>query len=193
MEEKKMDLRIIKTQRSIHSAFLELMKEKGFSKLTVKDIISTAEINRSTFYAHYEDKYDLLEQVERELLNRINEAPIREGVLQGDIDNEAFVEVVRSRAQLIKENGQLLAMLLSEDGDPAFAGRLGDSIYRLWKSANVSGKFILPDQYAMAMLIGMLTGVLSEWIRSGFRESPEEFSSMVVTVFQAFQKAMLAR
>ena len=67
MEDKKTDIRIIKTRRAIQAAFLRLMKEKGFAAVTVKDIIRDAEINRSTFYAHYEDKYDLLESIENDL------------------------------------------------------------------------------------------------------------------------------
>lgn len=193
MEEKKTDIRIIKTRRAIQAAFLKLMKEKGFTAVTVKDIIQEAEINRSTFYAHYEDKYDLLDNIENDLLNRINETEIRTDILRTNGDNESFEEVVKGRAQMLIENGQLIALLFSENGDPTFAGKLGDSIYRLWQSAEVSGRFILPDQYAIAVLIGMLTGLFSEWIRGGFRENADVFSGMVVTTVRTFQKAMLKR
>ena len=193
MEEKKTDIRIVKTRRAIQAAFLELMKEKGFAAVTVKDIIQEAEINRSTFYAHYEDKYDLLENIENDLLIRINEPEIKGDVFLSGKDSEAFEEIIRSRAQMLIENGQLLALLFSENGDPAFAGKLGDSIYQLWRSAEVSGRFILPDQYAMAVLIGILTGLFSEWIRGVFKESADEFSSLVVTTVRTFQKTMLIR
>lgn len=191
MEEKKTDIRIVKTRRAIQTAFLKLMKEKGFAAITVKDIIQEAEINRSTFYAHYEDKYDLLNNIENVLLNRINGIEIEADVFRTDEIDEAFEDIIRDRAQMLIENGQLLALLFSEKGDPTFAGKLGDSIYRLWESAEVSGRFILPDQYAMAVMIGMLTGLFSEWIRGGFRESADEFSSLVVTTVRAFQKTML--
>ena len=191
MEEKKTDIRIVKTRRAIQTAFLKLMKEKGFAAITVKDIIQEAEINRSTFYAHYEDKYDLLNNIENVLLNRINGIEIEADVFRTDEIDEAFEDIIRDRAQMLIENGQLLALSFSEKGDPTFAGKLGDSIYRLWESAEVSGRFILPDQYAMAVMIGMLTGLFSEWIRGGFRESADEFSSLVVTTVRAFQKTML--
>ncbi len=191
MEEKKIDIRIVKTRRAIQTAFLKLMKEKGFAAITVKDIIQEAEINRSTFYAHYEDKYDLLNNIENVLLNRINGIEIEAVVFRTDEIDEAFEDIIRDRAQMLIENGQLLALLFSEKGDPTFAVKLGDSIYRLWESAEVSGRFILPDQYAMAVMIGMLTGLFSEWVRGGFRESADEFSSLVVTTVRAFQKTML--
>lgn len=54
------DIRVTKTNIAIRKAFIEIMEEEGFSKLNVKKIIDRAKINRSTFYAHYMDKYDLL-------------------------------------------------------------------------------------------------------------------------------------
>lgn len=56
----KNDLRVIKTKNSLYNALLELMKEKTFEEIKVSDICNKALINRSTFYAHFEDKYELL-------------------------------------------------------------------------------------------------------------------------------------
>jgi len=57
------DVRKIKTERDIQAAFLSLLGTKGFRHLTVADICQTALTSRSTFYAHYLDKYDLLDQM----------------------------------------------------------------------------------------------------------------------------------
>jgi len=57
------DVRKIKTERDIQAAFLSLLDTKGFRHLTVADICQTALTSRSTFYAHYLDKYDLLDQM----------------------------------------------------------------------------------------------------------------------------------
>ena len=56
---KKEDLRITKTKQSIKEAFIELVKKKGYNKVSVTDIVRFANINRNTFYLHYEDKEDL--------------------------------------------------------------------------------------------------------------------------------------
>ena len=53
------DLRIIKTKKALCNSLLDLMKEKTFEEIKVSDICNKALINRSTFYAHFEDKYDL--------------------------------------------------------------------------------------------------------------------------------------
>ena len=58
-----MDLRIEKTERSIVRAFLKLRAEKPLEKIRVKELCEKAEINKSTFYAHYRDIFDLSEQL----------------------------------------------------------------------------------------------------------------------------------
>ena len=56
----KLDLIIVKTKNALYQALLDLMKEKEFEEIKVSDICNKALVNRSTFYAHFEDKYELL-------------------------------------------------------------------------------------------------------------------------------------
>ena len=60
MKEKKTDLRIIKTKNLLYSTLIALLKDYTFEEIKVSDICNKALINRSTFYAHYSDKYELL-------------------------------------------------------------------------------------------------------------------------------------
>ena len=66
-----MDLRVKKTKRAIRSAFYELIKEKPLEKITVTEIAARAEINKTTFYAHYETVYDLVDQLEQEAVSEV--------------------------------------------------------------------------------------------------------------------------
>ncbi|MEZ4615582.1 MAG: TetR/AcrR family transcriptional regulator [Caldilineaceae bacterium] len=59
-EERKSDRRSARSQQLLHRALLELMQEKRYDKITIQDIIDRADLGRSTFYAHYRDKEDLL-------------------------------------------------------------------------------------------------------------------------------------
>lgn len=59
----KKDLRIVKTKKNIQTTLLTILSEKSFRQITVKDICQESLINKSTFYAHYSDKYALLEEV----------------------------------------------------------------------------------------------------------------------------------
>ena len=61
------DLRVVKTKSLIKGAFIELVEEKGFDNVSVKDICLKAQINRNTFYLHYFDKIDLLTKIANEV------------------------------------------------------------------------------------------------------------------------------
>ena len=60
MATKKVDRRIQRTRRLLQDALITLILEKGYDKITVQDIIDEANVGRSTFYAHYLDKDDLM-------------------------------------------------------------------------------------------------------------------------------------
>ncbi|MEK4851486.1 TetR/AcrR family transcriptional regulator [Paenibacillus sp. FSL H7-0756] len=57
------DPRVLRTRQLIRTAFRDLLQRKGFDAITIKDIAQEATINRATFYAHFEDKYALLDEV----------------------------------------------------------------------------------------------------------------------------------
>ncbi|MEY8371460.1 TetR/AcrR family transcriptional regulator C-terminal domain-containing protein [Aerococcaceae bacterium 50-4] len=80
------DLRVVKTRANIHRAFATLFFEKEFDTISVKEIAEAAQIGRKTFYLHYVDKYDLLDQVVAEkliALEQIGEMKKRLGVQEG--------------------------------------------------------------------------------------------------------------
>ncbi len=58
----------IRTRRMIWDAYTQLLKEKGLSRITVTDIVTRANLNRATFYAHYPDVRDVTEEIENELI-----------------------------------------------------------------------------------------------------------------------------
>ena len=61
------------TKENIKKAFIKLIKDKGFDSLTVSDLAREANINRGTFYLHYLDKYDLLDQLEKDVIEDLEE------------------------------------------------------------------------------------------------------------------------
>lgn len=66
-----MDIRITKTKKSIINSFLELRSKKAIEKITVKEICEKAEINKSTFYTHFKDIYDLTEYLEAQIASDV--------------------------------------------------------------------------------------------------------------------------
>ncbi len=65
------DRRVRKSQQAIRQAFIDLLHKQELEQITVQQISDLADVNRSTFYTHYIDKYDLLEQMEDEQVNEI--------------------------------------------------------------------------------------------------------------------------
>jgi AcrR family transcriptional regulator len=82
--EENLDPRVKRTRRMILQAFGELLAEKNFESISVQDVTDKAEINRATFYAHYVDKYELLDrwisqvfmqEIEKRTLNACHYTP----------------------------------------------------------------------------------------------------------------------
>lgn len=61
-----------RTDRDIESAVLRLMDRMPFEKITVNDIVEEAMINRSTFYLHFQDKYEVIERLETEMIRQLS-------------------------------------------------------------------------------------------------------------------------
>jgi AcrR family transcriptional regulator len=66
-----MDLREKKTIRSIENAFLQLRAKKPLERITVKELVELAEVSKSTFYAHYQDVYDLSDKMQKDVIKEI--------------------------------------------------------------------------------------------------------------------------
>lgn len=69
-----LDIRIEKTERAIKQAFLDLRDQKPLEKIKIKELCEKACINKSTFYAHYQDIYALANALEEELISAILES-----------------------------------------------------------------------------------------------------------------------
>lgn len=88
------DLRIIKTKKALYNALINLMKKKTFEEIKVSDICDEALINRSTFYAHFDDKYSLLsnmlDNLKQQFISELNNK-------ENNINNskEYYIEVIR--------------------------------------------------------------------------------------------------
>lgn len=63
----------IRSKNMIKAAFFELLKEKDYNKITVTDIVNKADLNRSTFYAHYLDVKVITEEFENEVIDKMME------------------------------------------------------------------------------------------------------------------------
>ncbi|MDY6872605.1 MAG: TetR/AcrR family transcriptional regulator [Chloroflexota bacterium] len=99
--EKELDPRVRRTQSYILDAFRALLSEKAFKSITVKEITERAGINRTTFYAHYQDKFDLLNAA----LQMIFEAELEQNALNVcHYSRENLKALLRTVCQFIRDS-----------------------------------------------------------------------------------------
>lgn len=101
-DEKKLDPRIKRTRQLLQQALIELMAEKSFQVITVQDIAERATVNRVTFYAHFEDKYALLEYTMREMFKQRLRSQLPEGSL---FSPENVAQLILIVCELLAETG----------------------------------------------------------------------------------------
>ncbi|MFE9078400.1 TetR/AcrR family transcriptional regulator [Bacillus mobilis] len=192
----KIDLRVIKTQRAIKNTFIQLIEEVGFEKVNVRKLIERAEVNRSTFYLHYQDKYDLLNKIEDELLEGLRhiimDKTLTKMVKQNSI-SDSRLEKMNQVANYLFDNKKLIRLLTSDKGDPTFLSKIGGIFESIWIDKKVVIIPNIPKRYAFAVLSGMLTSLIGEWIRSDFEETPEQFSQIAVYMTKELPKSLVAK
>ena len=87
-----MDLRVERTRKNIHNAFIQLRSKKPLEKITVKELSELAYINKATFYSHYHDIYDLSDKLEDELIaSIIKTIPNPENIISDSANMSAFL------------------------------------------------------------------------------------------------------
>lgn len=191
--DKNIDLRISRTYKLIKEAFLELIEIQGFDKITVKDLTNKAMISRTTFYLHYKDKFDLLEQIENDILdgfkNISDDISINE-ILIEDLSSETYFSLLVRIYEYVKENQKFFRLFLGKNGDPSFHYKLTETLKMVTNKNPLMDKIKIPEHYAIAFVIGFQTTIITEWINSGMKETPNELASMVSKIMGDMPKNM---
>ena len=108
----KTDLRVIKTRKILFDSLITLMKQKDFERIKISDICDVALINRSTFYAHYEDKYDLLLAMIEDLKNTL-ENELKKN--KEEISKNYFMDLLKILINHIDEKRETYNSILMHD------------------------------------------------------------------------------
>ena len=122
----KTDLRVVKTKKILFNSLLNLMKIKNFEKIKISDICEEALVNRSTFYAHYDDKYELLiDLFEERKLSLLKDFE--------DNENKAFskeylMELLSILIDHIEENKEIYSAILANNRNGILIDFLIDAI-----------------------------------------------------------------
>lgn len=168
------------TKLKIKAVFTDLINEKGFDNLTVSDISRQAGINRGTFYLHYLDKYDLLEQLEDEIIHQLNH------ILLVESSSPEFIPIqqITHALYFIREDFAFVQAIASKKGDPHFQLKLKQILSELLelglqRNEHFNFQQSVPEDYARAIVLSNVMAVILLWIEKGGIETPEFIASLI--------------
>lgn len=189
------DRRVRRTRKLIKDSFLDLLEDKDFEHITVTDIIEKADYNRATFYRHYRDK--------EELVNEIIESQIEiliEAILQ-PLKNKEKMEITALKPKDIKifehilEEIEFYRLWDKLKTIPNFLNKYIDALKYLHFS---SIKFIAPKEdidknlYTQFYVYG-IAGILFTWMENDLREPPSFMAEQLWSVLSSPPKQIYIR
>ncbi|QHS21737.1 TetR/AcrR family transcriptional regulator [Virgibacillus sp. MSP4-1] len=173
----KLDRRKKYTRKVLKESFISLLAEKPIASITVKEICEIADINRSTFYTHYSDHYDLMEKIEEEIIEDLSEYL---NSYSFTIDEESL-QMTQKLLEYISRNQFMFQTLLSKNGDPTFEERLMEIaqsfMIKNWGSASQLDE--QQSRYFSTFVVSGAINVIKDWIEGNMGQSPEEMAVMI--------------
>ncbi|HEC2151571.1 TPA: TetR/AcrR family transcriptional regulator [Staphylococcus delphini] len=166
-----MDRRIRKTTNAIKAALIHLLKTEPLDKITIQQIADTADVHRATFYQHYYDKYDLLDQIEYEVLEkmRVNfNDKAKQLKALNSVEEAAIVfkEIPKAMLTMISEDIERYQVLLSSGRNHEIEQKIGDMIALNIKSLLPNPDEIegIPFRYFHAFVLGSMWSLMRIWV-----------------------------
>lgn len=172
--------RVQYTKHLIKEAFLSLLEQKELSKVSVKEICELADINRGTFYLHYQDTTDLFNQIEDELMESV--MPILA------FDGERFIHVWLSKLiHLLNQNRAVSRIILSDYQNSrlvhkVFAKVQDMALHDFQMEFNEEDPRIL-NLYFVFFVQGTI-GTILEWLKDDHGVSEKELTDSLTDVLE---------
>ncbi|MFE0441269.1 TetR/AcrR family transcriptional regulator [Aerococcus sp. NPDC058936] len=116
----------LQTRESIKSALLNLMVDQPFTTITIQDIVKEADLNRSSFYRYFDDKYAVVEEIENEIIDNLKNEAI--GQVEELFAQTSKYEVLFYILNKFSKDTTRSSILLGENGDPSFVHKMTKSV-----------------------------------------------------------------
>ncbi|MCY8927285.1 TetR/AcrR family transcriptional regulator [Bacillus subtilis] len=158
----KVDRRITKSQEAIKRALIELMTEKSFDHITIKEISERANVNRGTIYLHYLDKFDLLEKIMEEHINNMGD--FCESAAEMD-----WIESTVHCMEYLESNYLFFSTMLASEGARYFRSQfLKFNIEEFRKDVDVTkGKnYGQSEDVIVEFIANAYVGVVEWWLKN---------------------------
>ena len=170
------------------NALLSLLEKKPFEYITIREICETAEVNRSTFYLHYDNTSDLLNETIEHLFGRFYsyfdglDVMTAMDVLNCDLKELKFIDdrFLGPYLSFVKENRRVFSAVLTRPGEfdsKAVFQRMFDTIF-----APILDRFHYPKEdqnFVMMFYLNGITAIVTEWIKQDCAKSIEEVSAII--------------
>lgn len=128
-----------KTQKKFEDSLLQLMKLKKFETITVNDITELADVNRSTFYRHYLDKYELLEKIEDNILSEVINfhstfiSRLPNFKIDTSFKIEDYISVDNNFFNVFEKHLETMAILMGGNGSITFQNKLNSTMLSIFE------------------------------------------------------------
>lgn len=169
------DLRIVKTKKALHLTLIKLMKEKSFEDIKISDICNEALINRSTFYAHYDDKYelliDLVDTLKNDLFDNLNK---NKNIVN---TKEFYIELIRLILDHIDEQKEIYYSILMSNRNSIITDIILDvtikDINDRIEIDNITSSDI-PTDIIVKFYLGAVVGVCIGWLKNSNKYTKQD-------------------
>lgn len=181
------DRRVRKTKRLLKEGLCKLLKEKSIKEITIQNITDSVDLNRRTFYLHYNDIYDLLESMENDFINHFEELH-NNFVLSQDNPKE-YIEVL---FKYIDDNIDIFKVLLTNKESNFVKKITTKATFNGLKEHNCLNKNSEKSLYLLTFTISGVIGTLKKWASEDSNLSSSEIFAllhdMVSTISEFYMK-----
>lgn len=180
----KQDLRVQKTRQALITTFSELLQTTSFEHITVQDLCEKANIRRSTFYRHFNDKYDLLEYIVGMLIEHFRALHLP--TINPANPRLFFEKFMKDILTFIYSNKGVVKSVMSLNNYGEIYGIFYDRLYEAVKQQiefdQQVGQFYINETIYGEFLTGGILSVILNWIQYGQHQSIDKISSDIVTM-----------
>lgn len=172
---KKEDLRIVKTKKSLYEGLLIMMKDTSFEDIKVSDICNVSLVNRSTFYDHFSDKYELLISLIHDLEEELSEKLATNQVLTSAKDY--YMSMIAALFQHISDNVDIYSSIIKNNNNGIASDMFRDAILNdVKKSLDNSsmGNLEVPVDIISTFYVSAVINVCIKYVRDPKKYTMEE-------------------
>lgn len=164
---KKENRRVKMTKKLLNDSFLKFLAKKPLSRITIKEICDDADINRSTYYAHFTDPYDQLKKLEMDIMTDMT-IYVDSIVTDGLKDANKQQQIIKGILEYIQSKKYTFQVLLGKSGDTNFEQNIltffGERIFQKGTSSNMT---VVKKAYQYIYASTGSFGLIYYWIMNG--------------------------